>query len=81
MERCVATMKTGLAAESERQWAAFARKYRAEMKAPAASQSLDVLAALSHHANFSVGCYCQDESRCHRGLLRALLVERGAKLA
>ena len=77
----VATMKTGLAAESERQWAAFARKYRAEMKAPAASQSLDVLAALSHHANFSVGCYCEDESRCHRGLLRALLVERGAKLA
>jgi uncharacterized protein YeaO (DUF488 family) len=77
----VATMKAGLAAESERQWAAFARKYRAEMKAPAASQSLDVLAALSHHTNFSVGCYCEDESRCHRGLLRALLVERGAKLA
>jgi len=77
----VATMKIGLAAESQRQWAAFARKYRAEMKAPAASQSLDVLAALSHHANFSVGCYCEDESRCHRGLLRALLVERGAKLA
>ena len=77
----VATMKIGLAAESQRQWAAFARKYRAEMKAPAASQSLDVLAALSHQANFSVGCYCEDESRCHRGLLRALLVERGAKLA
>ena len=77
----VATMKIGLAAESDRQWAVFSRKYRAEMKAPAASQSLDVLAALSHHANFSVGCYCEDESRCHRGLLRALLVERGAKLA
>ena len=77
----VATMKIGLAAESQRQWAAFARKYRAEMKASAASQSLDVLAALSHHANFSLGCYCEDESRCHRGLLRALLVERGAKLA
>jgi len=77
----VAAMKIGLAAESARQWAAFARKYRAEMKAPAASQSLDVLAALSHQANFSVGCYCEDESRCHRGLLRALLVERGAKLA
>ena len=77
----VATMKIGLAAESQRQWAAFARKYRAEMKAPAASQSLDVLAALSHHANFSVGCYCEDESRCHRALLRELLVERDAKLA
>ena len=77
----VATMKLGLAAESDRQWAVFSRKYRAEMKAPAASQSLDVLAALSHHADFSVGCYCENESRCHRGLLRALLVERGARLA
>ena len=77
----VATMKIGLAAESDRQWAVFSRKYRAEMNAPAASQSLDVLAALSHHANFSVGCYCEDESRCHRALLRELLVERDAKLA
>ena len=73
----VATMKIGLAAESARQWAAFARKYRAEMKAAAASQSLDVLAALSHQANFSVGCYCEDEARCHRSVLRALLRERG----
>ena len=77
----VTTMKLGLAAQSERQWASFARKYRAEMRAPAASQSLDVLAALSHHANFSVGCYCEHEARCHRSLLRTLLVERGAKLA
>jgi uncharacterized protein YeaO (DUF488 family) len=77
----VAVMKIGLAAESQRQWAAFSRKYRGEMKVPAASQSLDVLAALSHHANFSVGCYCENESRCHRSLLRALLVERDAKLA
>jgi uncharacterized protein YeaO (DUF488 family) len=76
----IATMKLGLGAESGRQWAAFARKYRAEMKAPAASQSLDVLAALSHRANFSVGCYCENESRCHRSLLRQMLVERGAKL-
>jgi uncharacterized protein YeaO (DUF488 family) len=75
-----ATMKLGLAAESERQWKHFARKYRAEMSAPAASQSLDVLAALSHHANFSVGCYCENAARCHRSLLRELLVERGAKL-
>jgi len=74
------SMKLALAAENDRQWMAFARKYRAEMAAPASSQSLDVLAALSHHASFSVGCYCEDESRCHRSLLRELLVARGAKL-
>jgi uncharacterized protein YeaO (DUF488 family) len=77
----VATMKLGLAAVSERQWAAFSRKYRAEMRAPAASQALDLLGALSRRANFSVGCYCEDEARCHRALLRAMLIERGAKLA
>jgi len=76
----VATMKLGLGASSDRQWAAFARRYRAEMRVPAASQSLDVLAALSHHANFSVGCYCENEQRCHRSLLRELLVERGASV-
>ena len=76
----VATMKLGLGAVNERQWAAFARRFRAEMKAPAASQSLDMLAALSHHANFSVGCYCEHEARCHRSLLRELLNARGAKL-
>ena len=73
----VATMKLGLAAKTDKQWAAFARKYRAEMAAPAASQSLDVLAALSRHANFSVGCYCEDERRCHRSLLRELLHCKG----
>jgi len=75
-----ATMKLGRSAESDKQWKLFARKYRAEMAAPGASQSLDVLAALSHHADFSVGCYCEHEARCHRSLLRALLVERDAKL-
>jgi len=75
----VATMKLGLGADTDRQWAAFSRRYRTEMRAPAASQSLDVLAALSHHANFSVGCYCENEQRCHRSLLRELLAERGAK--
>jgi uncharacterized protein YeaO (DUF488 family) len=75
-----ATLKLGLAAETESQWATFARKYRAEMRVPAASQALDVLAALSRHANFSVGCYCENESRCHRSLLRALLAERGATI-
>ena len=76
----VASMKLGLAADSDKQWKAFARKYRAEMAVPAASQSLDVLAALSHDANFSVGCYCENEARCHRSLLRELLLARGAKL-
>jgi uncharacterized protein YeaO (DUF488 family) len=75
------TLKLGMTAQSDAQWKAFARKYRAEMSAPGASQSLDVLAALSHHADFSVGCYCQDESRCHRSLLRELLAARGARLS
>jgi len=76
----IAAMKLGLGAGTDRQWAGFARRYRAEMKAPAPSQSLDVLAALSSHANFSMGCYCEDESRCHRSLLRELLLARGARL-
>jgi uncharacterized protein YeaO (DUF488 family) len=77
----LATMKLGLAAKGDsRRWAAFARKYRAEMKSPAARQSLDALAALSLHSNFSVGCYCEDEARCHRSLLRDMLESRGAKL-
>ena len=73
-------MKTAQAAKTDQQWAAFFRKFRAEMNAPAASQSLDVLAALSRHANFSVGCYCEDENHCHRSQLRALLLERGAQV-
>jgi uncharacterized protein YeaO (DUF488 family) len=73
-------MKTAQAAETDRQWAAFFRKFRSEMNAPAAAQSLDVLAALSKHANFSLGCYCEDESHCHRSQLRALLLERGAEV-
>lgn len=76
----LATMKQGLSVESEREWAQFSRKYRSEMRAPAASQALDVLAALSLHTNLSVGCYCENESRCHRSLLRALLAERGANI-
>ena len=74
------TVKLGLSAESPREWAAFARKYRTEMTAPDNSRTLDLLAALSHHADFSVGCYCPDESRCHRSVLRGLLAERGARL-
>jgi uncharacterized protein YeaO (DUF488 family) len=75
-----ATLAAGLAVRTERQWLAFARKYHSEMRAPAAGQLLDLLAALSHHANFSVGCYCEDEARCHRSLLRALLADRGANI-
>jgi uncharacterized protein YeaO (DUF488 family) len=76
-----ATLKIGQAARTDKQWAAFARKYQSEMRAPAASQALDVLAALSHHASFSVGCYCEHEARCHRSLLRRLLADRGANIA
>ena len=73
-----ATLKLGRRAGSDAAWRRFARRYRAEMKRREPAQALDLLAALSHQANFSVGCYCEDESRCHRSLLRALLVERGA---
>ncbi len=76
-----ATLKLGQQADTAAKWAAFARKFRTEMKADAASRTLDLLAALSHHANFSVGCYCENEAHCHRSVLRSLLEERGAKLA
>jgi len=74
----VATMKMGLAAATDAQRRAFFRKYRAEMAKPDSARTLDVLAALSHVANFSVGCYCESEARCHRSVLRTLLAERGA---
>ena len=75
------TMKRAKAARTERDWAAFVRRFRAEMADPAASRSLDLLAALSHAADFSVGCYCADEAHCHRSALRALLKEHGAEIA
>ena len=74
-------MQLGLAAESDKEWAAFSRKYRAEMAAAEPSRTLDLLAALSHSANFAVGCYCENEARCHRSLLRDLLAQRGADVA
>ena len=77
----VETMKLAQQAATEKDWLAFARRYRAEMATPEASRTLDMLAALSRHANFSLGCYCEDESRCHRSILRGLLAERGATLA
>lgn len=76
----VETMKLGQEAATPAQWAAFVRKYRSEMAAPAASRSIDLLAALSRHSNFSVGCYCADETHCHRSVLRALLAEKGARV-
>ncbi|HSA56602.1 MAG TPA: DUF488 family protein [Gemmatimonadaceae bacterium] len=72
--------KAGLGATSEREWQRFAKRYRSEMKAPAASRLLDLLAALSRQTSFAVGCYCEDESRCHRSVLRELLHERGARV-
>ncbi|MBI3284238.1 MAG: DUF488 family protein [Burkholderiales bacterium] len=75
------TMKLGQDATTPPQWAAFIKKYRSEMATPEASRTLDVLAALSQDSNFSLGCYCEDETHCHRSVLRALLAERGAKLA
>lgn len=74
------TVKMGQRAATAQQWHAFLKKYRAEMSTPENSRTLDLLAALSQHANFSVGCYCEDESHCHRSVLRALLVEKGAKV-
>lgn len=74
-------MKQGQAAGTPAQWAVFARHYRAEMARPDASHALELLAALSRHADFSVGCYCAVEVRCHRSILRELLIEKGARVA
>lgn len=73
-------VKSAQDAASDADWRRFERAYRAEMKAPERSRELDLLAALSHTADFAVGCYCADESRCHRSVLRALLEERGARI-
>jgi len=66
--------------DDARGWKTFERKFRAEMKQPEAAHLLDLLAAFSHQTNFAVGCYCEDESRCHRSILRQLLAERGADI-
>jgi uncharacterized protein YeaO (DUF488 family) len=76
----LATMKLAHAARTERDWARYVRRFRQEMAEPAARRTLDLLAALSHTADFSVGCYCEDEARCHRSLLRELLAARGARI-
>jgi len=76
-----ALVKVALGAEDERAWRTFTKRYRAEMSRPEARRILDLLAALSHSSDFSVGCYCQDEHRCHRSALRELLAERNARIA
>lgn len=77
----VETMQRGQAAATPAEWKAFTNAYRREMQAPEPGRALDLLAALSHTANVSVGCYCDDEAHCHRSVLRALLEERGANFA
>ncbi len=74
-------VKEALHASDEQAWRRFAKRYRAEMKRPEATRLLVLLAALSHQTNLSVGCYCAEEARCHRSVLKALLIEHGAKLA
>ena len=74
-------VKRALSASDDRAWRAFATRYRREMKRPEAARLLELLAALSHQTSFSVGCYCAEEARCHRSVLKALLQEHGAKLS
>jgi uncharacterized protein YeaO (DUF488 family) len=76
----VELLKQALAAETDAQWKTFKRRYLAEMKDPDTSRLLDTLAALSHHGSFAVGCYCENEARCHRSVLRELLAQRGARI-
>jgi len=73
-------IKEAKTASEDRAWAAFKRKFLAEMNRPDPSRVLDLLAAFSHQTNFSLGCYCENEQRCHRSILKELLLERGAKV-
>jgi uncharacterized protein YeaO (DUF488 family) len=73
-------VKKALQAKTDREWSVFSKAYRKEMNRPEIARVLDVLAALSHSSAFSVGCYCEDEQKCHRSILRALLEERGARV-
>jgi uncharacterized protein YeaO (DUF488 family) len=76
-----ALVAQALAARTDAEWARFVRRYRTEMKEPDAARLLDLLAVLSAGANFSVGCYCENEGRCHRSVLRELLADRGAQVS
>lgn len=75
------TMKMAQEATTPAQWAAFVRKYRAEMAEPEHAHAIGLLARLSHQTNFAVGCYCEDEAHCHRSVLRELLLAQGADVA
>lgn len=75
------TVKLARGAATPRQWAQFVKRYRAEMSTPERTRLLSLLAGLSRQTNFSVGCYCEDESRCHRSILRALLKDQGAEVS
>jgi uncharacterized protein YeaO (DUF488 family) len=70
-----------LVARAQKSWSGFEKAYRREMRAPAAQRLLGLLAAMSHRASFSVGCYCENEARCHRSILRHLLRDNGARIA
>jgi uncharacterized protein YeaO (DUF488 family) len=76
-----ALVREALSAKTGQDWQSFSRKFKAEMRKPEAARVLNLLAALSNHSNFSVGCYCADEARCHRSILRELLKERGASMS
>src|SRR3569832_2649940 len=73
-------MAEGQAANTDKEWTTFKRKFTAEMKEPHAAHLLDMLAAMSHQTSFSLGCYCEDENHCHRSVLRELLAQRGAEI-
>jgi uncharacterized protein YeaO (DUF488 family) len=74
-------LSTAIAGEwTDKRWAQFVRTYRREMREPPAQHVIATLATLSHHANFSVGCYCADAARCHRSILRAILADAGAEV-
>ena len=73
-------MKLGQAVETDAEWWTFEKAFRREMKVPEASRSIELLAVLSKTAYFSVGCYCENEARCHRSLLKQLLQEAGAEI-
>lgn len=74
-------VKQAQAAQDDKEWRAFERRYRAEMRVPEKKRLLDLLAVLSRQTDFSLGCYCADENRCHRSILRELLAAHGAELA
>jgi len=76
----IETLKLGQSAETDAQWRAFEKKYKNEMKDPERTRTIELLAAMSKQTNFSVGCYCENESRCHRSILRDLLREAGAEI-